>query len=345
MRPLDIGIAFELRSAFALPADAPVDALEEYDTMSTIDGLADALRSLGHRPRPLGGGRALIDTLLANPPDLVFNIAEGWGTRSREAQVPALCEMLGVPCSHSDPLTMGLTLDKPLAKRVVQAAGVRTAPFAVVDSLDQVAAIDLEWPLFVKPAAEGSSMGVRVTSRVADRDALTVEVQRCLSAYRQPALVERYLPGIEVTVGIGGSGDRARVLGSMEIAPASGAAADFVYSLESKHEYQKLVRYYAPPQHPTPAQMADAEATALAAYRALGCRDVARVDLRFDAHSRANFIEVNPLPGLNPVTGDLVVMTKLLGRSYDDLIRVIVEEAVSRYPALCDAGVDQVRFS
>jgi len=345
MRPLDIGIAFELRSAFALPADAPVDALEEYDTMSTIDGLADALRSLGHHPRPLGGGRALIDTLLANPPDLVFNIAEGWGTRSREAQVPALCEMLGVPCSHSDPLTMGLTLDKPLAKRVVHAAGVRTAPFVVVDSPDQVAAIDLEWPLFVKPAAEGSSMGVRVTSRVADRDALTVEVQRCLSAYRQPALVERYLPGIEVTVGIGGSGDRARVLGSMEIAPASGAAADFVYGLESKHEYQKLVRYYAPPQHPTPAQMADAEATALAAYRALGCRDVARVDLRFDADNRANFIEVNPLPGLNPVTGDLVVMTKLLGRTYDDLIRIIVEEAVSRYPALCDAGVDQVRFS
>jgi D-alanine-D-alanine ligase len=340
MRPLDIGIAFELRSAFALPADAPVDALEEYDTMSTIDGLADALRSLGHRPRPLGGGRALIDTLLAKPPDLVFNNAEGWGTRSREAQVPALCEMLGVPCSHSDPLTMGLTLDKSLAKRVVCSAGVSTAPFVVVDSLEHVAAIDLGWPLFVKPVAEGSSMGVRVTSRVADRDALLAEVQRCLSAYRQPVLVERYLPGIEVTVGIRGSGDRARVLGSMEIAPVSGAAADFVYGLESKHEYLKLVRYHAPPHHPTPSQMADAEATALTAYRALGCRDVARVDLRFDADNRANFIEVNPLPGLNPVTGDLVVMTKLLGRTYDDLIRTIVEEAVGRYPAFRDAAIE-----
>lgn len=304
--------------------------------MSTIDSLADALRSLGHQSRPLGGGRALIDAMLAKPPDLVFNLAEGWGTRSREAHVPAVCEMLGVPCTHSDPLTMALTLDKPLAKRVVQSAGVRTAPFVVVDSLDQVAAIDLEWPLFVKPAGEGSSMGVRVTSRVADRDALMVEVQRCLSAYRQPVLVERYLPGIEVTVGIRGSGDRARVLGSMEIAPASGAAADFVYGLESKREYQTLVRYYAPPQNPTPAQMADAEATALAAYRALGCRDVARVDVRFDADNRANFIEVNPLPGLSPVTGDLVVMTKLLGRRYEDLIAAIVEETLVRYPQLVE---------
>jgi len=338
MRRLDIGIAFELRSAFALPADAPADALEEYDTMSTIDGLADAIRSLGHHPRLLGGGRALVEAMLTRPPDLVFNNAEGWGTRSREAQVPALCEMLGVPYSHSDPLTMGLTLDKPLAKRVVDAGGVRTAPFVVVDSLDQVAAIDLEWPLFVKPAAEGSSMGVRVTSRVADRDALLVEVQRCLSAYRQPVLVERYLPGIEVTVGVRGSGDRARVLGSMEIAPASGTAADFVYGLESKHEYQQLVHYYAPPHHPAPAQVADAEATALAAYRALGCRDVARVDVRFDEDDHANFIEVNPLPGLNPVTGDLVVMTKLLGRRYEDLIAAIVDETLVRYPQLvaCD---------
>jgi len=161
-------------------------------------------------------------------------------------------------------------------------------------------------------------------------------VERCLSAYRQPVLVERYLPGFEVTVGIRGSGDRARVLGSMEIAPSSGAAADFVYGLESKHEYQKLVRYYAPPHHPATAQVDDAEATALAAYRALGCRDVARVDMRFDADNRANFIEVNPLPGLNPVTGDLVVMTKLLGRRYEDLIAAIVEETLVRYPQLVE---------
>lgn len=221
--------------------------------------------------------------MLTNPPELVFNIAEGWGTRSREAQVPAICETLGVPYTHSDPLTMALTLDKAMAKRVVQSAGIRTAPFGVVDSVDRVATIDFPYPLFVKPMAEGSSIGVRVTSRVVDREALTAEVERCLTAYRQAVLVERYLPGVEVTVGTCGSGDGARVLGSMEIAPAAGSADNFVYGLVSKRHYMELVRYHVPPNSPTAAQIADAEATALAAYRVLGCRDVGRVDMRFDA--------------------------------------------------------------
>jgi len=151
-------------------------------------------------------------------------------------------------------------------------------------------------------------------------------------------LVERYLPGVEVTVGVRGSGDGARVIGSMEVAPAEGAAADFVYGLESKRNYQALVRYYAPPRL-TGAQTADAEATALAAYRVLGCRDIARVDLRFDEHDRANFIEVNPIPGLNPVTGDLIVMTRMLGGRYEDVVGAIVDEAVRRYSGLPVASV------
>jgi D-alanine-D-alanine ligase len=334
MRPLDIGIAFELRSDFAVPPEAPIDALEEYDTQSTIDALVEVLIGLGHRPRLLGGGRGLVEIVLSRPPDLVFNLAEGWGTRSRESHVPAVCEMLGVPYTHSDPLTLALTLDKALTKRVVESAGVATPRFAVVESTEQAAALALPWPLFVKPAAEGSSMGVRVTSRVADGEALVSEVRRCLAAYRQPVLVERYLPGVEVTVGVRGSADRARVIGSMEIAPADGAAEDFVYGLESKRDYQRLVRYHAPPRSISAAQMADAETTALAAYRILGCRDIARVDVRFDETGRANFLEVNPLPGLNPVTGDLVVMTRLLGGRYEDVIDAIVDEAIRRHPHL-----------
>ena len=109
---------------------------------------------------------------------------------------------------------------------------------------------------------------------------------------------------------------------------------DFIYGLESKRNYHQLVRYYAPPRSLSASQSAEVERTALAAYRVLGCRDVARVDLRFDLTGHANFIEINPLPGLNPVTGDLVVMTKLLGLSYQDLVSAIVEEAVRRYPQL-----------
>ena len=335
MRALDVGIAFELRGDFTAPAGAPIDALEEYDTPSTLDALAEALRGLGHRPRPIGSGRVFLDTMLSRPPEIVFNIAEGRCTRSREAHVPAVCEMLGIPCTHSDPLAQALTLDKALAKRVVQSCGIPTAPFRVVESRveAEAAATMLSLPLFVKPAAEGSSIGVRVTSRVTDAAALIVEVERCLGDYRQPVLVERFLPGIEVTVGVRGFGNGAYVIGSMEVAPASGPAAEFVYGLESKRNYEELVRYYVPPR--SPAHAREAEETALAAYRALGCRDIARIDVRFDDEGRANFIEANPLPGLNPVTGDLVVMTRLAGGQYEELIAAIAEEALLRYPHLC----------
>jgi D-alanine-D-alanine ligase len=334
VRSLDVGIAFELRRDFAASADGPIDALEEYDTQSTIDAVAEALRWLGHRPRSIGSGRRFLETMLSGPPEIVFNIAEGRGTRSREAHVPAVCEMLGVPCTHSDPLTQALTLDKSIAKRVVQSAGVPTPPFRLVESAGDAdaAANALRWPLFVKPAFEGSSMGVRVTSRVLDRPALVREVERCLHDYRQPVLVEQFLPGVEVTVGVRGFGDRARVIGAMEVAPVTGAAGDFVYGLESKRNYEQLVRYHVPPR--IAAHARDAEAAALAAYRVLGCRDIARVDVRFDEEGRANFIEANPLPGLNPVTGDLLVMTRLVGGRYEDVIAAILEEALGRYREL-----------
>jgi len=334
MRSLDIGIAYELRSDVPPDEGAPTDALEEYDSRETIDALAAVLAGLGHRPRLLGGGRSFLATMLASPPDLVFNNSEGRGSRSREAQVPAVCEMLGVPCTHSDPLTMALTLDKAMTKRVVHAAALATAPYRVAASLEEAAAIDLPFPLFVKPVGEGSSMGVRVTSRVADRAALLRETQRCLDDYRQPVLVETYLPGIEATVAVLGSGNEARALGTMQIAPASGPAEAFVYGLESKRNYQALVRYHAPPASLTAEQIADAEQLALASHRVLGCLDVSRIDLRFDAAGRACFMEANPLPGLNPVTGDIVVLARLLGIDHATLVGRVVAETIRRDPRL-----------
>src|SRR5947208_14402278 len=204
---MDIGIAFDLRSDFALEAGSPVDRLEEYDSPETVEAIATALAANGHRPRLLGGGRRFLEQMLARPPELVFNIAEGWGTRSREAHVPAVCEMLRIPFTHSDPLTLALTLDKPLTKRVAASHGVPTAPFAVVATLDELRAARLPpFPLFVKPAAEGSSMGVRKSSRVTGHAQLEAEVARCLADYRQPVLIESFLPGVEVTVGVIGNG-------------------------------------------------------------------------------------------------------------------------------------------
>jgi len=334
MRALDVGIAFELAEDLEPGADAPTDALEEYDDRATIDALAAALAALGHRPRLVGGGRGFLDEMLARPPDLVFNNSEGRGSRSREAQVPAVCEMLGVPCTHSDALAMALSLDKAMTKRILQSEGVPTAPFQVVAGVAEVPRVELPFPLFVKPLAEGSSMGVRVTSRVEDRAALHREIERCCRDYQQPALVETFLPGIEATVAVLGTAGTARALGVMEIAPAERAAADFVYGLESKRDWRRLVRYHAPPAHLSAEQCADAQRVALAAHRLLGCRDISRVDLRFDERGSASFLEINPLPGLNPVTGDIVVMTGLLGKRYADLIGDIVGAAIGRYPAL-----------
>lgn len=333
MSPLDIGLAFDLKPAEPPAADAPIDLHEEYDGEDTIVALADTLAALGHRPRRLGGGRAFVEAMLARPPQLVFNLAEGHGSRSREAHVPALCEMLGVPCTGSDPLTMALTLDKALAKQVVRAAGIRSAAFCIVESEAAVDRIDMPFPLFVKPVAEGSSMGVRTTSRVADRAALRREILRCLQQYRQPALVETYLAGAEATVAVCGLGGQARVLGSMGIEPASGPVEGFVYGLESKRNYKSLVRYHVPPRLPG-AQLADMEGVALAAYRALGCRDLARVDVRLDADGHAHFIELNPLPGLNPVTGDICLIAYGIGMSYAALIASVVESAATRSPSL-----------
>ena len=333
MKVLDIGLAFDLKPAHLPAPDAPIDLHEEYDGEDTIEALTETLTALGHRPRRLGGGRGFLEAMLARPPQLVFNLAEGRGSRSREAHVPAVCEMLGVPCTGSDPLSMALALDKALSKQVVLSAGIRTAAFRVIGTRSEIDALDLPLPLFVKPVAEGSSMGVRVSSLVRDVAQLRREIERCLTQYRQPVLVETFLAGAEVTVAIHGRGPTARVLGTMEIAPADGRVGEFVYGLESKRNYKQLVTYHVPPRLPA-VQRADAEGVALAAYRALGCRDLARVDVRMDAAGHAHFIELNPLPGLNPVTGDICLIANGIGLPYSELVGSVVEEAIRRSPDL-----------
>ena len=313
--------------------------LEEYDSEETVDGIASALRAAGHDPVKLGGGRRFLDQALAasRPPrtiDLVFNIAEGRNSRSREAQVPAVCEMLSIPYTHSDPLTLALSLDKPLANRLAASYGIPTAPHVCVEHLADLDALPLPpFPVIAKPAWEGSSMGIRRHSRCESRGALQEQVASLLAQYAGPVIVERFLTGIEATVGIVGTGAEALVLGVMEIAPRHTAAEDFIYSLEVKRDYLRQVEYHVPPR--LPAAVNDAIArTALGAYRAIGCRDVGRVDVRLDAEGVPCFIEVNPLPGLNPTTSDLPILAGRLGISYRTLIATIVEKAIERQSAV-----------
>jgi D-alanine-D-alanine ligase len=323
---VEIGIAYDL------PAEngdgcGPDDRFEEYDSPSTIDAVAAALEACGYRTRKLGGGRALLRELLDRPPGLVFNMAEGAGSRSREAQVPAVCELLGVPYTHSDPLTLAASLDKAVAKSLVAAAGISTPRWRVVEhARDQVG---LAFPVLAKPLAEGSSMGIRLTSRAEDPVELREQLERLIRDYGQPVLVEEFCPGPEITVGILGAGAGATVLGVMEVVPLMVPVEQFIYSLEIKRTGEPFVEYHVPPRRPQ-ALIDRAAAVALGSYRALGCRDVARVDLRLDADGEPNFLEANPLPGLRPAWGDLVILAGRCDVQFEELIGRIVTCARER---------------
>ena len=330
-----LGIAYDLRREQQRDPGRPDDVLEEYDSEATVDAIAAALRDAGHEVLRLGGGRRFLERALAAgsadaPVDLVFNIAEGRGSRSREAQVPAVCEMLGLPYTGSDPLCLALCLDKALSKRVAASHGVATAAFCLVEDAEGIDSATLPpLPAIAKPNAEGSSIGVRRDARCTTREALRDRVRALLADYRTPVLVEQFIEGVEVTVGILGTGPQARVVGTMEIAPREVSDQPFVYSIEVKRNYRQEVDYHVPPRLGT-ASIAAIEACALAAYRALGCRDVGRVDLRLDARGAPWLIEINPLPGLNPVDGDLPLIWQRGGRPYAELIAAIVDQAVGR---------------
>jgi D-alanine-D-alanine ligase len=323
---MEIGIAFDLRSDFA-DDGGPEDRLEEYDSEATVAAVARALEENGYRVRLLGGGRTFVQELMERPPALVFNMAEGYGTRSREAHVPAVCELLGVPYTHSDPLTLAVTLDKAVCKQLVEAAGIATPRWCVVENADEDVA--LEYPVIAKPLAEGSSIGLRTSSRAANDVELRSHLARLLGDYAQPVLVEEFCPGPEFTVGILGTGMGAAALGVMEIVPRETPVEEFVYSIEAKRRSEEAVDYRVPPRRPQALldRLTDA---ALGAYRALDCRDVARVDFRLGVDGEPSFLEVNPLPGLRPAWGDIVLLSERVGVPYERLIERIVSGARER---------------
>jgi D-alanine-D-alanine ligase len=325
-RPLQIGLCYDLKADY-LAAGFSAEQVMEFDDEETVAGLAAALTANGHRVERIGRGVELAKRLAAGDRwDLVFNFAEGLRGRSREAQVPALCEMFEQPYTFSDPLTCALTLDKPLAKRLVRDHGLPTAPFAVVASPDEAERVELAPPLFVKPAAEGSSKGVSDRSRVTSREELRAACADLLSRFDQPVLVESYLPGREMTVGIVGNGAGARVVGVMEVVFKDGSDGD--YTALNKAEYEARCEYRLLDGEPLARR---AREVALASYRALACRDVARVDLRCDAAGEPCFLETNPLPGMHPVRSDLPIMSRLAGISYPELLGSIVEAAAQRW--------------
>ena len=318
-----IGFTYDLRDDY-LREGYTAEECAEFDAIETIAAIESALVSLGHTVDRIGGVKNLAARLAAGDRwELVFNYAEGMFGFAREAQVPSLLDAFQVPYTLSDGLVFALTLHKGLTKHVVRSLGIRTPDFAVVSSMAEVAAVQLPYPLFVKPVASGSSVGVSAASHVTSAPALEATCRALLEQYRQPALVEAFLPGREFTVGIAGTGSRARVIGVLEVT-LTGEAEAHGYSYANKKQVN--ARYRIVSDGPA----AEAADVALRAWNGLGCRDLGRVDCRCDRDGRPHFLEVNPLAGLHPVLGDLVILADLVGMSYTQLIESIVVSASER---------------
>lgn len=325
---MHIGFTYDLRDDYLAEGFSEEQAAE-FDRPDTIACIADTLEQLGHEVTRIGKLPSLMTRLLQGERwDLVFNIAEGNKGLGREAQVPALLDAWGIPYVFSDPMVMGLCLHKAMAKRVVRDAGVATPDFALVAGPGDVHGIRVPFPLFAKPVAEGTSKGVGPTSRIDNAMQLERVCRDLLRRFEQPVLVERYLPGREFTVGLLGCGRQARVLGVLDVQLTAMAEPD-IYTWVNKEEYDTHAEYVL-------AQDAGSDAAArlaLTAWRALGCRDGGRVDIRVDEYEQPQFMEVNPLPGLNPQRSDLAILNRLCGRSYKQLIADILDSALSRTPA------------
>ncbi len=328
-----IGFTYDLREDY-LREGYGEEETAEFDAPETVSAIRDALARRGFEVQPIGHVRALAGRLVAGERwDLVFNIAEGLSGLAREAQVPALLDAYGIPYTFSDPLTMALTLDKGMAKRIVRDCAIPTAPFAVIDAESDLDRLELGYPLFAKPLAEGTGKGITARSHIAVPRQLRAVCRELLARFAQPVLVEQYLPGREFTVGIVGSGAEARAIGVMEILLKE-QAESFGYSYENKEHYEGRVAY----RLVADAEADRAAAVALEAWRALRCRDGGRVDLRSDAAGAPQFLEVNPLAGLHPLRSDLVILARLAGRDYQWLIDAIVDSALRRRPAAARAA-------
>ncbi len=325
---MKIGLTYDLRSDY-LAEGYSLEETAEFDKPDTIEGIELALRSLGYETERIGNVRQLATRLvLGERWDLVFNIAEGLYGLGREALVPALLDTWRIPYTFSDPLVLSLTLHKGVCKRVVRDLGIPTADFAIVDEPADIDGIRLPYPLFVKPAAEGTGKGIDAASRVETPAQLRRMCLSLLERFRQPVLVETYLPGREFTVGLVGTGREAQVVGMMEVI-LQAAAEPGGYSYLNKEHYEGRVSY-----EPVDGPLADrVGAVALAAWRGLGCRDGGRVDIRLDGDGVPNFIEVNPLAGLNPVHSDLPILCRMRGIEYDELIARIMHSALRRVEA------------
>jgi D-alanine-D-alanine ligase len=319
---MKIGLTYDLRSWY-LDRGYSMDETAEFDKQETVDALADSLRIMGHEPELIGNAFQLIEALASGKKwDLVFNIAEGLYGDGRESVVPAILDQYRIPYVFSGPVIMGISLNKHLAKLVVEAAGVPVSPGFLVTDLNDLVNLKLTYPLFVKPVSEGTGKGITDKSLVNSLSELRSMVEWILTEFNQPALVEEYLPGREFTVGVVGHGDQTMAIGGMEVITADNLPYS-VYVKENYHDYCKYL--------PLSDDIAEeCKAVAVKAWKALEAVDGGRIDVKADRSGRICFIEANPLAGLNPVHSDLPILARMYNIEYQKLLEMILAAALKR---------------
>jgi D-alanine-D-alanine ligase len=312
------------------------DMYAEWDTPETINAVARAL-SLFHNVTMIEADEYAYEKLREGEFDIVFNIAEGMNGVSREAQIPAMLEFLGMPYTGSDPLTLATCLDKSRTKEILSYNGVPTPKFVVARSPAEASEASLRYPLFVKPLHEGSSKGIYNSSYVTTPEGLSQEVERVLTNYEQPALVEEYLPGREFTVALLGNGSELKVFPPVEINFSSlPSEALPVYSYEAKWLWDSKDSPIEVFKCPAPIDEMlgrKIEGICRRTYDVLKCRDWSRIDVRLDAAGEPNILEINPLPGILPDPEEhscFPMASRAAGLNYDEMINSVLNAALKR---------------
>lgn len=350
MKKFRVALLANLKSNAPHWEGMPEDQWDDLDSERTINALVNAIRAGGHHCEFFEGNITLVETLPKFKPDICFNICEGHFGDAREAQVPALLEMMRIPYTGSKVLTLALALDKPMTKRILTYHDLPTPPFQTFERVDESLSPEMRFPLFVKPSREGTAIGVSGKSIVHEEEELREQVAFILKRYKQPALVERFIEGREVTVGLVGNleGPVARRLPDDEEAPRIQAGlrffppmevnlkpfedTDVVYSNRLKVALADQLDYLCPA--PLDDEMVDElNWLAAAVFRVTGALDVSRIDFRLDAHDhwKPYILEINPLPGLSPGISDLVIEAAAEGVDHTYLVNMILDTALKRY--------------
>jgi len=360
MRRLKVALLANLKKNAPKFPGMSDDHWDDLDSETTVEALLQAIRDGGHDPVFHEGDATLPEKLIADQPDICFNICEGHFGDSREAQVPSALEMLRLPYTGSRVLTLALCLDKSMTKRVLNWHELPTPAFQTFERLDEPLDDDMIFPLFVKPSREGTSVGISEKSIVHDEQQLREQIKHIFDAYRQTALVERYIAGREVTVGLVGNvggfaarrlptrlyGQSRRTPGDLDDLRAGGLlflppmevdlkpfqSEDVIYTNRLKTDLADQLNYFCPAPL-EPKQIEELNWLTAAVFRVCGCYDVSRVDFRLDENDNYQpyILEINPLPGLAPGISDLVIEAAAIHISHSELANRILDAAIRRH--------------